>query len=163
MNAALASLPPAAAVRPYPALVRAGLSVDLALCAVMGVLALAATVQMLNGRFGDYSPAQALTGTVIQYGIASFGIAGNILLLRHRRSGFWLACIALGFVCAGIALTFTLLPQVVESLEAERRMAMLFGFVATLVGRWLFNLGYAFVLRAAWRQLSGAQEVATHG
>jgi len=55
------------------------------------------------------------------------------------------------------------LPQVVESLEAERRMAMLFGFVATLVGRWLFNLGYAFVLRAAWRQLSGAQEVATHG
>jgi len=160
---ALVTEPPPAPPRPYPTLVKAGLSVDLALCVVMGLLALAATVQLANGAASAYPPAQAWTEAAIQYGIAGFGITGNLLLLRRQRSGFWFACVALVFVCAGIAMAFKALPVVVEGLEAERKVPLLFGFVATLVGRWLFNLGYAFVLRGAWRCLTATDTEAAHG
>lgn len=150
------AVPSAAPSRPYPGLVTAWLWLDLALCAFMGLMGLATTLHLLQGTFGPEAPFRAIYEMVIEYGIAVFGITGNVLLLRHRRSGFWFACIALAFVAAGIVAALLELPGVIGDLETLDDKVILGGFIVTWCARWLLNLGYAFVLRRAWRCLQPA-------
>ncbi len=152
----LAAAPAATLHRPYPRFVTLWLWFDLALCVIMGVMGLAASVHLLSGGFGPTPASRAIAETVIQYGIAVFGISGNLLLLRRRRNGFWLACVALAFVATGLVVSLMALPAVIGTLQSETEILLLVGFVITWGARWLVNLVYAFALRNAWRCLAPA-------
>lgn len=147
---------PAAAVATpaYPRFVQIWLGVDLTLCTLTGILALVATYHLSRGDVGDYPPALAIGQTVVQSAIAVFGISGNLLLMRHRAAGFWLACLALVAVCVGMVMSMhELRLHIAASDDGGCPPGLLLGFVLTLSCRYLLNMVYAFALRDAWRTL----------
>ncbi|WP_300617979.1 hypothetical protein [Dokdonella sp.] len=159
MNVPLPAADGAPATRPaapaYPAFVTNWLRIDLALCVVTGLLALAATAtSIVDGDFGGYDAATAIGETLIQYGIATCGIVANLLLLRRQRAGFGFAAAALAFVCAGIALSFhTLQWRIADPETTCPTETLVGGFVLGLFFRSLLNLIYVDALRRAHRFL----------
>ena len=90
----------------------------------------------------------------MQSAIAVFGISGNLLLMRHRAAGFWLACLALVAVCVGMVMSMhELRLHIAASDDGGCPPGLLLGFVLTLSCRYLLNMVYAFALRDAWRTL----------
>lgn len=155
---AASSLP---AVAPYPGFVRWWLRIDLALCVVVGLAALIGTANLLRGEIGDYDRTHAIAETLIQYGTATFGILGDVLLLRRRRAGCWLACVALAFVGASMALVLHAMQLRMAAMDPDEAAAFAVGVVLILCCRGAIHLVYAYVLRRAWRSLSAAVRPAT--
>ncbi len=158
------TLAPAAAAIPgppaYSRFVQFWLRLDLTLCCLTGLIALAAVYQLSRGHVGDYPPALAIGQTVAQSAIAVLGISGNLLLMRHRSTGFWLACLALVAVCAGMLLSLQELRLRISDADDDCAPAMLVGFILTLGLRYLLNMVYAFALRDARRTLHATAEAA---
>lgn len=153
--ASVAPAPPPAMPGPptYSRFVRFWLGLDLTLCCLTGLIALAALYQLSRGHFGDYAPALAIGQTVAQSAIAVLGISGNLLLMRHKPVGFWLGCLALVAVCAGMVLSMHELRLRIADADDDCSPGMLIGFILTLGLRYLLNMVYAFALRDARRTL----------
>jgi len=154
MNSAPPALPaaPAAAPSGYPGVVLLWLWLDLGLCCAMGVLGVATTINLLGGGLDEHLSRIAVQEIIVQYGVAFFGITGNVLLIRQRRSGLWFACVALLFVAGGVAMALYRLPTELL-VRDDADMTHLGAFALILMLRCLFNLIYAGVLLRARRTL----------
>ena len=145
----------------YSDFTRNWLLIDLALCVLLGLFALAGLAGLVMGVVDQDDPAyaSALVEVLIQVGIVACGLTGNILLLRQRRSGAALAWAALFLVCVAIGWSMHMLGLRLGDPESTcPEETIIGGYVVGLFFRVVLNAVYTDALRRANRFLRGLPE-----
>ena len=139
----------------YPSWVKWVLWLDLVLCGFVALNALVAALQLQGGMQDPAVLRLRALEAASGLGIALFGIAGDVLLLRQRRAGLWAALIALLFVLVSAINTFSgvrYMLSIPEELPCPPEI-LLAGFALGCFLRIGYNCLYVSALASSWRRL----------
>lgn len=150
MQTPLATTTPA-----YSGFIKGWLWYDLMLSVVRGLLAVATLVAI--GELAD-DAIERTAGWVelcLGIGVAVFGIAGNILLLRQRRLGVFLAGLSLAFVGLGMIASYGLMAYLLAHPDEASCPpdALIGGVVIGTLMRGMTNVVTLVVVKQAARSL----------